>query len=141
MISKIIALIKSYKEIVLYLVFGVSSMILNMVTYEVCYDCLGIENVPSTVVAWFVAVLFAFITNKLFVFESKRYGIKAILIEFLSFFGCRIATGCVDVAIMFVSVDLLSLNATLWKFISNVVITVLNYIASKLLIFRKKKEK
>ena len=138
MISKIIALMKKYREIILYLVFGFSSMLLNMAVYALSFNVLHIPNVVSTVIAWFAAVIFAFFTNKIFVFESKTKKTNEKLTEFFSFFGCRIATGLVDVLIMFVSVDALGFNSTIWKFISNVVITVLNYIASKFWIFKKK---
>lgn len=91
----------------------------------------------STVIAWTTAVLFAFITNKIWVFESKTYYANNLIREIAFFFVARIITGFIDVVIMYVAVDLLLFNPSLWKFISNITIIGLNYIASKLVVFRK----
>ena len=111
-------------------------MILNTVCYTALYEYLDVPNVPATIVAWLVAVIVAFITNKLVVFESREGGKKGAR-ELVSFFSCRVATGLLDVLIMWLAVDILAGNSTLWKFISNVIITVLNYVVSKCFIFKK----
>ena len=87
--------------------------------------------------AWIVAVSFAFVTNKLFVFDSKSFDKKVLLHEISSFFGCRVATGVLDIAIMYIAIDILNLNALFWKFVSNILVIIANYIASKLIIFKK----
>jgi putative flippase GtrA len=82
-----------------------------------------------------LAVLFAYITNKLFVFESKSFASSVLKKEMLSFFWCRLLTGIIDVAIMYVTVDLFLRDSTSWKVISNILVILLNYIASKRIIF------
>lgn len=130
-------LYQKYRQIFWYLFFGVCTMILNTVCYTVLYELLEVPNVPSTVIAWLAAVIVAFVTNKLVVFESRGRAGKG-LFELVSFFGCRVATGLLDVGIMWIAVDLLAGNSVLWKLVSNVIITVLNYIVSKFFIFKSK---
>lgn len=103
-----------------------------MACYWLAHDEAGLGSTASTVIAWLAAVIFAFVTNKLLVFQSRRDGLR----ELASFFACRIATGALDVAIMYVAVDRLGMNGLLWKLISNVAVTILNYAASRLFIFR-----
>ena len=93
-------------------------------------------RVPSVIIAWFIAVAFAYVTNKLFVFESKVFEKRALLKEILSFYSCRILTGLFDVAIMYLAVDVMSGNSTIWKIISNLVVIALNYVASRMFIFK-----
>ena len=102
------------------------------------YELLLVNNVLSTILAWLAAVIFAFVTNKVFVFESKRNNATEKLSEITSFFGCRILTGILDVVIMAVAVDYLKWNSLLWKLISNIIVTIINYIASKFFIFKDK---
>lgn len=99
---------------------------------------IGIPNVPSTIIAWVLAVAFAFITNKLWVFESRSFDGMTLKHEIPTFLGARIGTGLLDVGIMYLAVDVMNWNSTVWKLISNVIVIILNYIASKLVIFRMK---
>ena len=92
---------------------------------------------PGTIIAWVAAVLFAYLTNRKWVFHSEVKGTKGILKEISAFFGCRLATGVVDWLMMFLFVDCWHFNDVLIKIIANVVVIILNYIASKWLIFRK----
>lgn len=138
MMDTIIELIKKYKSVISYLFFGVCTTVINMATYYLCYNVSGIPNVPSTMIAWVVAVVFAYITNKLFVFDSKSFKADVLVREVASFFGCRLLTGILDVIIMYVAVDVMDMNSTLWKLVSNVLVIILNYVASKLVIFKKK---
>ena len=128
-------LYKKYKKVILYLLFGGITTFLNLICYYLCYDITGIANVPSTVIAWVVAVLVAYATNRKYVFGSQIKEWKAILREVSSFFLCRIATGIMDVGIMVFAVDIMGWNSWIWKLISNVLVVILNYIASKLWIF------
>lgn len=130
-------LLTKYRGLILYGVFGVLTTAVNMASYYLCFDVLSIPNLLSTAVAWLFAVLFAFVTNKLWVFESKTWG-GVWMRELVSFFSCRAATGVLDMAIMYIAVDRLAQNEMLWKLLSNVIVIVLNYIASKWLIFKKK---
>lgn len=137
-ISKFKALFITYKQVILYIFFGVCTTAINTVCYWFLNDVLSLSNISSTVLAWFAAVIFAFITNKLFVFESKRTNTQERINEIASFFGCRLLTGILDVVIMAVVVDMLQWNGLLWKLISNIIVTIINYIASKFLIFKTK---
>lgn len=138
---KILELYRAHRQIVSYLFFGVCSAVLNILCYAAAYELLDLSNTLSTVLAWLAAVLFAFFTNKLLVFQSRRATASKRLEEFVSFFGCRLLTGALDVGIMAVAVDCLHRNGVLWKLISNGVVTVLNYIASKLFIFTDPRKK
>lgn len=129
-------LILKYREMIAYLFFGGCTTLVNIVSYFITYNVLNISNVISTVIAWIISVLFAYVTNRTFVFESSNKG-KAIIKEILSFFSCRILTGVMDVVIMYVAVDVLEFNSLLWKIISNVLVIIANYIFSKIYIFKK----
>ena len=134
-------LLKKYRSLILYAVFGGLTTLVNMAAYWLCYEVLGISNVPSAVIAWLLAVCFAFITNKLWVFDSRSFDTKTLQHEIPTFFGARLATGLLDWLIMYLAVDVMHWNGMVWKLISNVIVIVLNYAASKLVIFRKNEEK
>ena len=123
-----------YKDIIPYGVFGVLTTLVNIVSYWVAAHPLGLSVMASTVIAWFMSVLSAYVTNRKWVFHSEAEGFEAIVKEMVSFFGCRLATGFVDLACMFVFVDVLHLDDVVIKVIANVI--VLNYVASKLVIFK-----
>lgn len=131
-------LFQKYKSFIAYAFFGVCTTLVNLLCYHAFYFALGVPNVPSTVLAWLFAVLFAFVTNKIWVFESKSWALSVTIPELIKFFVCRIATGVLDVAVMWFAVDKMRWNAMAWKVISNVIVIVLNYVASKLVIFVKK---
>ena len=135
--EKIIELYKKYKSVILYLVFGVLTTVVNIVTYYLL-DVNGLFNtVINTSIAWVIAVVFAYATNKIWVFESKVKGFEANIKEMMSFFACRIATGVMDVVIMYGFVDLMHCNDMIVKIASNVLVVILNYVGSKLFVFKK----
>lgn len=131
-------MMKKYKELITYGIFGVLTTVINIVVYTVSYNYLGISNVVSNVIAWILSVLFAYVTNKIWVFESKSTQLEVLIREMTAFFGCRLATGVLDIAIMYVTVDGMALNSTLMKCASNMLVIIANYVFSKLIIFRKK---
>ncbi|MCD8332152.1 MAG: GtrA family protein [Oscillospiraceae bacterium] len=136
--EKLIQLARQYRDVLLYLFFGAATTAVNMVCYFLLYQLCSMGNVPSTIFAWAISVLFAFVTNRRYVFHSAASGLKAIGRELLSFFGFRLATGALDVVIMYLAVDCMEWNSLLWKLLSNAIVIVLNYGASKLIIFKKK---
>lgn len=136
--DKIIELLKRYKAVILYLVFGGITTIINILTYAIGYQMLGLGNMVSNIIAWLLAVIIAYITNKLWVFESKSLDIKNLVHELISFFSCRIITGVIDLIIMYVVVDCMHLNAIVMKILANFIVIVSNYFASKYLIFKRK---
>lgn len=133
-------LIKKYKSFIMYAIFGVLTTIINLICYEVLYNHMGVSNIISNIIAWIAAVAFAYITNKIWVFESKSLEIKVVLSEIWKFINCRLATGALDLIIMYIGVDILKGPSTILKIISNIIVIILNYIASKLVIFKNKKE-
>ena len=135
--KKIKKLFIKYKEPILYLFFGGCTTLVNIVVYYLC-SRINFGTAISTVIAWFVSVLFAYVTNRKYVFDSKVNAVVDILKESISFFSCRLATGALDLVIMIVFVDWLYINDMLMKILSNILVILLNYIASKLLIFKKR---
>ena len=121
----------------LYLFFGVCTTGVNIIAYWACSRFIKLNTVLSTVFAWLLAVLFAYITNRIWVFASMVTGFKGIMMEFISFIVCRLATGIVDIVVMYLCVDMFGMNDVLIKTLSNIIVIVLNYVASKLFIFRK----
>ena len=136
--NKINGLFKKYKFIILYGIFGVLTTLINIVSYSLLYSILDVSNVISNIIAWILSVLFAFITNKLWVFGSKSFEFKLFMVELGNFTLCRLATGVLDLGIMFVGVDLLKGPAIILKVISNVIVIILNYVMSKVFVFKKK---
>jgi len=126
------------KEVLLYLVFGVLTTLVNIIVFTLLYRTLGVGTVASNVAAWVLSVLFAYVTNRTFVFESKAAGAKAVIIEAIGFFSGRIMTGLLDTVIMYVSVDILAMDDLVMKILSNVLVVILNYVISKFIVFRRK---
>ena len=137
MIAKLRALIEKYWDILSYLFFGGLTTVVNYLVYFPCYYWLGMSAAVSNVIAWIVAVAFAYVTNKPFVFRSHDWRWKTVAPELAKFVGCRIGSGLLETAIIFLTVDLLSWNGILWKIITSVLVVLLNYVASKLLVFRQ----
>lgn len=135
---KLKELLIKFKSEILYLLFGGLTTLVNIVSYYLFYNVLRCSNMISTVIAWVFSVLFAYVTNRIFVFESKANGAKALLREITAFFTCRLLTGIMDVAIMWLAVDIMNFNSMLWKIISNVLVIIINYFASKIFVFKKK---
>lgn len=130
-----------YKEVINYLVFGVLAMIVNFVSYYIFAKMLNLDEVISSGLSWFCSVLFAYITNKLFVFESKTDTLKAFLIEMTSFFLARIISGALcDVGTFALMVKVFHINDIFSKIVTQVMVVIVNYLFSKLIIFRKKKD-
>lgn len=138
MLATISHLIKRYKEPIAYIVFGVLTTVVNIVVYYLTADIIEIHYLISNVIAWIASVLFAFVTNKLWVFESKSWHGKIVLVEMGNFFLARVATGILDMVFMWLLVDVVVIEEMIAKVGVNVLVIVLNYVASKLWIFRKK---
>ena len=138
MIQKIRDLVIKYWDIVSYLFFGVCTTIVNYLIYIPCYNFLGMSATVSNMIAWVVAVAFAYLTNKPFVFKSNDWSAKTVVPELTRFIGCRIGSGAAETVILLVTVDLLGWNGNIWKLVTQIMVVILNYIGSKLLVFRKK---
>ena len=138
MLNQFRSLWEKYRSILIYLIFGVLTTAVNYLVYIPCLNLLGLKASVSNVIAWCVAVLFAFLTNKPFVFESKDWSAKTVVPEFTKFVGTRVASGLLETLILLVAVDMLGWNGVIWKLVPNVIVVILNYIGSKLLVFRRK---
>ena len=137
MVQKVRQLVEKYWDILSYLFFGVLTTVVNYVVYLPCYNTLGLSAVVSNGIAWVVAVAFAYLTNKPFVFKSNDWSAKTVIPELSKFVGCRVGSGLAESLILLVAVDLLGWNGNLWKLLTNVLVVILNYIGSKLLVFKK----
>ena len=131
-------LFEKYKDLIPYTVFGILTTLVNIVSYWVFAHLFLLPVMASTVIAWILAVFFAYITNRKWVFHSKAVESKAIIKEMSSFFICRLATGFIDWACMFIFVDLLHLNDIVIKVLANIIVVVLNYLGSKFVIFKRR---
>ena len=137
MLQKIRALVEKYWDILTYLVFGVLTTVVNYVIYLPVYNVLGLSAAVSNAIAWVVAVAFAYLTNKPFVFKSHDWSAKTVIPELTKFVSCRVASGLAETVILLVTVDLLGWNGNIWKLVTSVLVVVLNYFASKLIVFKK----
>lgn len=138
MIHKIKSLIVQHWEVLSYLIFGVLTTVVNYLVYLPVYNILGLTAALSNAIAWVVAVAFAYLTNKPFVFKSHDWSAKTVIPELTKFVGCRIASGAAETLILLVTVDFLHWNGNIWKLVTSVLVVVMNYIGSKLVVFRKK---
>ena len=137
--KKIRELIDKYYDILAYLFFGGLTTVVNYLVYLPCYNWWGISGGVSNMIAWVFAVAFAFLTNKPFVFKSHDWSGKTLWPELTKFVGCRVGSGVLETAIIWLTVDVLQWNGLWMKLFTSVIVIVLNYFGSKFLIFTKKK--
>lgn len=135
--EKIRMLIRKYYDILAYLLFGVLTTVVNYIVYLPCYNLLHLSAAVSNVIAWVAAVAFAYLTNKPFVFKSYDWSARTVVPELTKFVGSRVVSGALETAIIFVTVDLLLWNGNVMKLVTSVLVVILNYVASKLLVFKK----
>lgn len=125
-----------YREALLYLFFGGCTTLVNIVAFYIIRK-FGVSTYITNIIAWFLSVVFAFITNKLFVFESKNTSFKDSFKECFSFFLFRVISLVFDMGIMYLLIDLLNINEMVSKVFSNIFVIIINYVFSKLFIFKK----
>ena len=140
LIQKIKELMKKYQELIKYFIIGVITTIINYAIFAILTSALNIDIHVSNIIAWIVSVIFAYFTNKLFVFESKSFNINVLAKELLSFGAARVLSLLLEELILYVFVDRLSMNILIIKLMANVVVMIVNYILSKFVIFKKTKE-
>lgn len=128
-------------EMLKYSLFGTGTALIDIGVYSLCYKYLPIKyawlTTASNVIAWVLATLFAFFTNKLFVFRSRGAGRRHFLYEFFTFFGARGLTLIMSLVLMLLLVDVLHANPYYSKIGANILVIILNYMVSKLIIFKK----
>lgn len=134
--EKIKGLYNKHKEIILYVIFGgVTTVVSVLLTYIL--DRNGIIGFKARIISDIVAITVAYITNKIWVFKSKCKNIKELFKEILSFYGARALTTLLSIVITYIFVDLLKYNNLVVQYSTTIIVTILNYILSKLLIFKK----
>lgn len=128
----------NYKEVINYLIFGGLTTIVNFVAYCIFARLIGIDEVVSSGLSWVVSVIFAYVTNKIFVFDSKTETKKDLIKECVSFFLARIVSGITcDVGTFALMVKVFHINDILSKIVTQVMVVVVNYLFSKFIVFRK----
>lgn len=131
---------KKYEEGINYLIFGFLAFVLNYVLYWVFESLLHVHYMAATAISWALTVVFAYWTNRTFVFKSKNTGLQTVWKEFVSFIGARVATEVLELVLMFVMVDCLHGNEYAAKLIGQTLVILANYVLSKLWIFKEKKQ-
>ena len=137
MVTVCMRLLSKYRGLIVYVIVGVLTTIVSLLSYYLFAYTLEIQYLISNFLSWVCAVVFAYITNKVWVFQNYDFALSNIVKEIVAFIGARIATLGIDMLIMFVMVDMLSLQDLVAKITVQVIVTILNYILSKFLVFRK----
>ena len=130
---------KKYKEMLLYVFFGGLTTVISIGSYSYCDVVLGIDPLIANIISWILAVLFAYVTNKTWVFNAETHGIHELAIEMFHFFSGRIFTLVVEEVILLIFINKLHFNSVLVKIAAQFIVFVLNYVISKLIVFREKK--
>ena len=125
-------------ELVSYLFVGVATTVVNYVVYYIATRLLSMGVMPGTWTAWVVAVAFGYVANKAFVFHTHCDSVLSLLREAGSFFAMRLVSLGMETVLMYLTVTVLGLNDLVMKLIVNIVVIILNYVFSKLFIFKKK---
>lgn len=141
MMEKIKQFIRTHFEGLSYLFFGGLTTVVNYLVYFPCLHWLHWSAAVSNAVSWVVAVAFAFVTNKPFVFKSHDWSFRVVLAELVKFVGCRLGSGLLETVILAITVDFLHMDGNLWKVFTSVIVVLVNYFASKLLVFQKGEKK
>ena len=135
--AKIRQLLAKYHNIIIYFIFGVFTTLVNFLVYFPLYNWLCFSGSVSNVLAWIAAVVFAFVTNKPFVFKSNDWSANVVIPELTKFVGCRIGSGMLETAAIWLLVDLMMWNGNWVKIAVSIFVVILNYVSSKWLVFHK----
>ena len=137
--NKLVNIYNRYREQILYLVFGGLTTLISIFTYAVFTELADINILIANILSWIISVAVAYATNKSVDFRSDKKGVAQVLTEALSFYAGRLLTLLIEEAILFVFIDLAKLPNMPVKIIAQIIIIVLNYIISKVFIFKKTK--
>lgn len=130
---------KKYKSILFYVLFGVLTTIVSILVFIVFYSVFNFNELFANIISWIFAVTFAYLTNRKWVFNSVVKGWN-IIREIIAFFSGRVLTLIIEEILLLIFVTFLSINATMVKILSQVIVLLLNYIISKFIVFRRKRE-
>lgn len=137
--DKILKIYRKNEEAISYLFWGFAAFLLGVGTFYLFANMMGLYEQIANVLSWIICVIFAYLTNRTFVFKSKVKGFANIVIEFKDFVVARVLTLVMENAILFVMIDLMTINNMIAKLVGQFVVIVSNYFLSKLWIFKKKK--
>lgn len=127
---------KKHEEGFNYLIFGFLAFVLNYILYFVFADALSMHYMVATVISWVLTVVFAYWTNRTFVFKSRNKDFSAVLKEFVSFISARVATEVLEIVLMYVMVDVAAINDKISKLVCQTIVILANYVLSKIWIFK-----
>lgn len=136
-LARIRILFEKYHNLITYLFFGALTTLVNFLVYFPLYNWVNLSGTFSNILAWFAAVAFAFLTNKPFVFQSNDWSSKTVVPELIKFVGCRISSGLLETISIYFFVDMLLWNGNWVKIAVSILVVVLNYVFSKMLVFKK----
>ena len=128
---------KKYKEILLYLFFGGVAFVISIVSYAVCNVTFGLNELIANIISWILAVIFAFVTNRTWVFQVTGDNMGCIWKQIITFLEGRVVTFLIEELILLIFITWLGFNSILIKVIAQVVVIVLNYVISKFLVFKR----
>lgn len=130
-------LFEKYRELILYVFFGGLTTLVDWAGYWLLTDLLHVPYMTAAFLSQVISILFAYVTNRRFVFESKVHGAGAVAVEMAKFFGARGTSLLLNMLVMYAGVDMLHFNDKVIKVIASVLVIIANYIFSKLFVFRK----
>lgn len=125
------------KETISYVIFGILTTIINLISYYFFSNIISINYLISNIISWIISVSFAYVTNKLYVFNSKDKNKDVVIKEFIKFVNCRLTSGVIEMILLFLLVDMIKVNDIISKFVIGVIVVVLNFIFSKIFVFQK----
>ncbi|MCF0228817.1 MAG: GtrA family protein [Parasporobacterium sp.] len=129
-----------YREYILYVIFGGFTTLISWFVFWLCNNVLRMDVVPANIISWILAVAFAYITNRIWVFESRASGLKPVIREIAGFAGGRLVTLGLETLFLWLTVDIFKWNSMLMKIVISIVVLVLNYIISRFMVFKKEKK-
>lgn len=128
------------REMLLYIFFGGLTFLVSIFSFAVFHITFAWNELVANIASWIIAVSFAFFTNRIWVFQAPTKTVKAFLIQLAMFFGGRVVTLVVEEVILLVFVTFLQMNSMVVKVAAQVIVIVLNYILSKLVIFKNREQ-
>lgn len=141
--KKIVNLYLRYKEYIIYIFFGVLTTLVNWISYAVLTKKINVNIIWANSLAWLIAVIFAYITNKIYVFESKSWKVKTVCKEIILFFGARCLSGILEIFSFPILIkcglnqSILGIEGFLAKILIGIIVTIINYVLSKWAIFKQ----
>jgi len=139
-LNKVRSLILKYQDIILYVIFGVLTTVVNFLVYFLFSRIIPVYYIAANAIAWIASVLFAFVTNRIFVFKSEATSRAGIAREFFAFVASRVISGLLETAMLFFGVDVASLPDIPVKIAAAVLVVIINYLFSKYFIFVKRSD-